>query len=146
MYTSKPRPGFVTSESIFDRFSGGGLLVDVRFAHVWAIGLLFVVGLIVSGVAFTSRQRATEAALLRRQATVLQSFGRDLVAANNAKAIASITAPARAALFQVPAVVMLLTEGRVFPSIERVTSALAFRMPKAAGPKAAGQQCASCRP
>jgi K+-sensing histidine kinase KdpD len=37
-------------------------------ANVWAIGLLFVVGLIVSGVAFTSRQRATEAALLRRQA------------------------------------------------------------------------------
>jgi K+-sensing histidine kinase KdpD len=33
-------------------------------ANIWAIGLLFVVGLIVSGVAFTSRQRATEAALL----------------------------------------------------------------------------------
>src|SRR6476469_3525672 len=30
-------------------------------ANIWAIGLLFVVGLIVSGVAFTSRQRATEA-------------------------------------------------------------------------------------
>ncbi len=27
-------------------------------ANIWAIGLLFVVGLIVSGVAFTSRQRA----------------------------------------------------------------------------------------
>src|SRR6202035_5972681 len=31
-------------------------------ANIWALGLLFVVGLIVSGVAFTSRQRATEAA------------------------------------------------------------------------------------
>src|SRR6201986_3554759 len=36
-------------------------------ANIWAIGLLFVVGVIASGVAFTSRQRATEAALLRRQ-------------------------------------------------------------------------------
>ncbi len=35
-------------------------------ANIWAIGLLFVVGLIVSGVAFTSRQRATEAALLAK--------------------------------------------------------------------------------
>ena len=41
-------------------------------ANIWAIGLLFVVGVIASGVAFTSRQRATEAALLRRQATVLE--------------------------------------------------------------------------
>ncbi len=82
-------------------------------ANVWAIGLLFVVGLIVSGVAFTSRRRATEAALLRRQATALQGYSRDVVAADNTKVIASITAQALAALFQVPAVVMLVTEGRV---------------------------------
>jgi K+-sensing histidine kinase KdpD len=88
-------------------------------ANIWAIGLLFVVGLIVSGVAFTSRQRATEAALLRRQATVLQGYSRDLVAADNTKAIVSITSQALAALFQVPAVVMLVTEGRVV-SLERV--------------------------
>ena len=60
-------------------------------ANIWAIGLLFVVGLIVSGVAFTSRQRATEAALLRRQATVLQGYSRDVVAADNTNAIVSIT-------------------------------------------------------
>jgi two-component system sensor histidine kinase KdpD len=47
------------------------LVVDDT-ANIWAIGLLFVVGLIVSGVAFTSRRRAVEAALMRRQATVLQ--------------------------------------------------------------------------
>ena len=82
-------------------------------ANIWAIGLLFVVGLIVSGVAFTSRQRAAEAALLRRQATVLQGYSRDLVAADNTKAIVSITSQALAALFQVPAAVMLVTEGRV---------------------------------
>ena len=88
-------------------------------ANIWAIGLLFVVGLIVSGVAFTSRQRLTEAALLRRQATVLQGYSRDLVAADNTKAIVSITSQALAALFQVPAVVMLVTEGRVV-SLEKV--------------------------
>ena len=82
-------------------------------ANIWAIGLLFVVGLIVSGVAFTSGRRAAEAALLRRQATVLQGYSRDLVAADNTKAIVSITSQALAALFQVPVVVMLVTEGAV---------------------------------
>ena len=88
-------------------------------ANIWAIGLLFVIGLIVSGVAFTSRRRATEAALLRRQATVLQGYSRDIVAANNTKTIVSITSQALAALFQVPVVVMLVTEGTVV-SLERV--------------------------
>jgi K+-sensing histidine kinase KdpD len=88
-------------------------------ANIWAIGLLFVVGLIVSGVAFTSRQRATEASLLRKQTTVLQGYSRDVVVADNTNAIMSITSQALAALFQVPAVVMLITEDRVV-SIEQV--------------------------
>jgi K+-sensing histidine kinase KdpD len=88
-------------------------------ANIWAIGLLFVVGLIVSGVAFTSRQRATEAARLRRQATVLQGYSRDVVAADNTNAIVSITSQALATLFRVPVVVMLVTEGRLV-SFERV--------------------------
>ena len=88
-------------------------------ANIWAIGLLFIVGLIVSGVAFTSRQRATEAALLRRQAAVLERYSRDVVAADNTNAIVSITCRALAALFQVPAVVMLVAEDRVV-SIEQV--------------------------
>jgi len=88
-------------------------------ANVWAIGMLFVIGLIVSGVAFTSHRRATEAALLRRQVTVLQGYSRDLVAADNTKAIVSITSQALAALFQVPVVVMLVTEGTVV-SLEKV--------------------------
>ncbi|MEA2912662.1 MAG: hypothetical protein QOJ15_4743, partial [Bradyrhizobium sp.] len=87
-------------------------------ANIWAIGLLFVVGLIASSVAFTSHRRATEAARLRRQATVLQRFSRDLVAADNTKAIVSITCQALAALFQVPVVVMLVTEDRVI-SLEK---------------------------
>jgi K+-sensing histidine kinase KdpD len=82
-------------------------------ANIWAIGLLLVVGLIVSGVAFTSRQRATEAALLRRQATVLQDYSRDVVAADDTNAIVAITSQALAKLFQVPVVVMLVAEGRV---------------------------------
>jgi K+-sensing histidine kinase KdpD len=91
-------------------------------ANIWAIGLLFVVGLIVSGAAFTSHRRATEAALLRRQATVLQGYSRDVVAADNTKAIVAITSQALAALFQVPVVVMLVTEdGVVF--LERVGDA-----------------------
>ncbi|MFY9955259.1 DUF4118 domain-containing protein [Bradyrhizobium sp.] len=88
-------------------------------ANIWAIGLLFVVGLIVSTVAFTSRQRATEAALLRRQATVLQGYSSDVVAADNTNQIVSITSQALAALFQVPVVVMLVTEDRVV-SLEQV--------------------------
>jgi K+-sensing histidine kinase KdpD len=88
-------------------------------ANIWAIALLFVVGLIVSGVAFTSRQRATEAALLRRQAAVLQGYSRDVVTADNMSAIVSITSKALAALFQVPVVVMLITEDRVV-SVEKV--------------------------
>jgi K+-sensing histidine kinase KdpD len=88
-------------------------------ANIWAIGLLFVVGLIASGVAFTSRKRATEASLLRRQATVLQGYSRDVVAADNTNAIVSITSQALAALFKVPVVVMLVTEGTVV-SLERV--------------------------
>jgi K+-sensing histidine kinase KdpD len=88
-------------------------------ANIWAIGLLFAVGLIVSGVAFTSHRRAMEAALLGRQVSVLQRYTGELIAAGNAKAIVSITSRALSALFQVPAVVMLVTEGRVV-FLERV--------------------------
>ena len=91
-------------------------------ANIWAIGLLFLVGLIVSGVAFTSRRRATDAALRRMQATVLQGYSRDVVAADNTNAIVSITSQALAALFQVPVVVMLFTEGEVV-SVNRVGGA-----------------------
>src|SRR5262245_8699877 len=87
-------------------------------SNIWAMALLFVVGLIVSGVAFTSHRRATEASLLRRQAAVLQGYSRDVVAAGNVDAIASIASQALAALFRVPAIVMLVVEGRV-TSIKR---------------------------
>jgi two-component system sensor histidine kinase KdpD len=88
-------------------------------ANVWAIGLLFVVGLIVSGVAFTSRRRADEAALLRRQATLLQTYSHDVVAADNTKAFVSITSQTLPALFNVPVVVILVANGNV-ASLEQV--------------------------
>jgi K+-sensing histidine kinase KdpD len=88
-------------------------------ANIWAIGLLFVVGVIVSGVAFTSRRRAIEAALLRRQATLLQTYSHDVVAADNTKAFVSITSQTLAALFNVPVVVILLRNGKVV-SLEQV--------------------------
>lgn len=88
-------------------------------ANVWAIGLLFVVGLIVSGVAFTSRRRESEAALLRKQAIVLQNYSRDIVKADDVDAMLSITAQALATLFPIPAVAMLVSEGRVV-SIKRI--------------------------
>jgi K+-sensing histidine kinase KdpD len=87
-------------------------------ANIWAIGLLFVIGLIVSGVAFTSSRRAAEAELLKRQTSVLQGYSRDVVAAGNTNAILSITSQALAALFRVSAIVMLVAEGRVV-SLER---------------------------
>jgi K+-sensing histidine kinase KdpD len=50
---------------------------------------------------------------------VLQGYSRDVVAAGNTNTILSSTASALAALFQVPAIVMLVTDGRVV-SLERV--------------------------
>ncbi|WP_157628191.1 DUF4118 domain-containing protein [Ensifer sp. BR816] len=88
------------------------LLVDDP-ANIWAIALLFVVGLVVSYVAFTSERRATDAALLRRQATALQKFSRDVVAATDVEAIVSIATQALAALFKVPVVVMLVDRDEV---------------------------------
>jgi two-component system sensor histidine kinase KdpD len=88
-------------------------------ANIWAIGLLFVVGLVISGVAFTSRQRATEAARFKRQAMILRSYSRNLLTADTTKVIVSQTCQTLAALFQAPAVVLLVMDGRVV-STERV--------------------------
>lgn len=82
-------------------------------ANIWAMALLFVVGLVVSGVAFTSHRRAAEASLLKRQAAVLQGYGHDVMAVRDADAIASITSHALAALFSVPAIVVMIAEGKV---------------------------------
>lgn len=82
-------------------------------SNIWAMALLLVVGLTVSGVAFTSHRRAAEASLLKRQATIVQDYIREVVAPRDADAIASITCRALAALFRVPAVVVLVVDGKV---------------------------------
>jgi K+-sensing histidine kinase KdpD len=50
---------------------------------------------------------------------MLQGYSRDVVAADNTKAIVSLTSQVLAALFQVPAVVMILTNGTMV-SLEKV--------------------------
>ncbi|QIG49977.1 DUF4118 domain-containing protein [Nordella sp. HKS 07] len=81
-------------------------------AYIWAIALLCVVGFIVSGVAFTSRLRASDAVLLRRQLTLVQDYGRAVLAADGKEAIVSATSKTLAMLFQNPVVVMLYSEGK----------------------------------
>lgn len=78
-------------------------------ANVWAIGLLVVVGTIASAVASTARHRADEAALAQRRAEVMQAFGRDILAAGDAKTMFSQAANALEALFRAPVVVMLMS-------------------------------------
>jgi len=82
-------------------------------SNIWAIGLLFAVGLIASGVAFTSRRRAADAERLRVQATVVQRYSRDVTAADDVDSILSITARSLATLFRAPAVAMLVADDKV---------------------------------
>lgn len=82
-------------------------------SNVWAIALLFVVGVIVSGVAFTSRRRAEEASLLQKQAAILENYSRDVVAAKDEASMASVTSRALNAMFRAPAVVMAIREGKL---------------------------------
>jgi len=93
------------------------LMVDDP-ANVWAIGLLFVVGCIASGVASVARRRADDAALLIRQATMLQLYSHDVVGADDAKEIVSLAATTLEVLFHVPVAVMLMSE-TVVTFIER---------------------------
>jgi K+-sensing histidine kinase KdpD len=79
-------------------------------ADIWAIALLFVVGCIASAVASTARHRADDVALLQRQTTALHLYGRDALAADNTRAIISNAASALEGLFQVPVVVMIMSE------------------------------------
>lgn len=78
-------------------------------ANIWAIGLLFVVGCIASAVASTARRRADDAAHARRQVVDLRSYSRNVLAANDARALAASAATTLEALFGVPAVVILMS-------------------------------------
>ncbi|OYU88461.1 MAG: hypothetical protein CFE29_19370 [Bradyrhizobiaceae bacterium PARB1] len=80
-------------------------------ANIWAIALLFLVGLIVSGIAFVSNRKASEAAELRRHAEILQRFSSDIAVADSIKAMTSLSAGALSALFGAPVAIMMLREG-----------------------------------
>ncbi len=82
-------------------------------ANVWAIALLFLVGLVVSSIAHTSRRRASDAALLRRQADLLHGYSRDMLKATDMDKTLVLTAQALASLFQVPSTVMLIDSGKI---------------------------------
>ena len=82
-------------------------------ANIWAIALFFVVGCIASAVASIARRRAEDATLLKRQAASLQAYGRDLVACRRPNALLALTASALEAVFEVPVVVLLVSEGSV---------------------------------
>lgn len=82
-------------------------------SNIWAIGLLLLVGVIVSAVAFTSQRRGADATELRGQASVLRAYSRELAAAQSSEAIASTSSKALASLFGVPAVVLLVEAGEV---------------------------------
>ena len=82
-------------------------------ANVWAIVLLFVCGCIASAVASTARRKADDVALLNRQAAALQGYSRNILAADSLRAIIYNAANALEAIFQVPVVVMILSEAAV---------------------------------
>jgi two-component system sensor histidine kinase KdpD len=88
-------------------------------ANISAIGLLLVVGCIASAVASTSRRRAEEAMLRRRQAGVLQAFGRAICQSDTPEAAAGAAADALHALFQVPVAVLGLAGDQAFVMASR---------------------------
>lgn len=82
-------------------------------ANVWAIALLFLVGLVVSSIAHTSRRRASDAALVRRQTAILHGYSRDILKSTDVDTALVLTSQALASLFQVPSAVMLIDAGKV---------------------------------
>jgi two-component system sensor histidine kinase KdpD len=77
-------------------------------ANVWAIGLLFVVGCIASAVASAAKRKADDAARLRRQATVLQRYGRKVAGSDRSRTLVSITADTLESLFNRPVAVIVM--------------------------------------
>jgi K+-sensing histidine kinase KdpD len=81
-------------------------------ANIWALCLLFIVGLVASTVSFTARRRARETAALEQQLTALRNYSQDIATAVDHEAIASRTCRAVASLFDLPAVAIIIEEGQ----------------------------------
>jgi K+-sensing histidine kinase KdpD len=82
-------------------------------ANIWAMGLLLLVGLIVSTVSFTSQRRAEQAARLKRQFATLDQYGREVSAEGNLDAIASVTNRSLASLSGLPTVVLIVANEKI---------------------------------
>lgn len=78
-------------------------------ANIWAIGLLFVVGCIASAVASAAKRKADDAALLRRQAAVLQRYSRKAAGSDRSRSLVAITADTLATLFDRPVAVIVMS-------------------------------------
>jgi len=91
-------------------------------ANIWAMCLLFVVGLIASTVSFTSQRRAEEAARLKKQFMVLQRYSREITAATEPEAVAAMTSRTLTALFGAPSVALIVVHERTIAV--RTTGAL----------------------
>jgi K+-sensing histidine kinase KdpD len=91
-------------------------------ANIWAMCLLFAVGLIASTVSFTSQRRAEEAARLKKQLVVLQRYSREITAATKPEAVASMTSHTLTALFGVPSVALIVVHDKTIAV--RTTGAL----------------------
>jgi K+-sensing histidine kinase KdpD len=79
-------------------------------ANIWAIGLLFVVGCIASAVASHAKRKADDAALLRRQAAVLQRYGREIAGSDRSCPLIATTADTLATLFNRPVAVLVMSD------------------------------------
>jgi K+-sensing histidine kinase KdpD len=91
-------------------------------ANIWAMCLLFAVGLIASTVSFTSRRRAEEAARLKKQLVVLQRYSREITAATKPEAVAAVTSRTLTTLFGVPSVALIVVHDKTIAV--RTTGAL----------------------
>jgi K+-sensing histidine kinase KdpD len=100
-------------------------------ANIWALCLLFIVGLVASTVSFTSRRRAIEKAALENRLALLHAYSRDLAVTEDQAAIAVLASRTVAALFELPAAVVLLdgkettirTEGGLEPNNTEIEAA-----------------------
>jgi two-component system sensor histidine kinase KdpD len=82
-------------------------------ANIWAIALLLVVGAIVSTIAHNARRRRADATILKKHINALQHYSQTVAVAADAREAVAITCQALAAIFKVPAAVILLKDGDV---------------------------------
>ncbi len=133
-------------------------LIEPRFtmrvsdpANIWALGLLMLVGAIVSTVAAQSRRRAIAALEAVDQARALNALARTMVGESSRAGLAGRCAEALSELFHAPAVVLLEDDDGLRPmgiaggavpteaDLEAARWSLASRLPVRGGAYPAGE-------